>query len=513
LITPEKIAEIQAENLALKAEVMRLELQVKELNRQLHGKRSERMVGDLSGQKQAYLFEEPSLSEQAKSAQEEQAQRLLKPASKKTGVGKGPKPIDPSLPRVDEQVPSPDLTELICEHSGKLLKPGFVETIEVLCRRPAQWYVRRISRTVFVSDAKMAPVASPWPADVLTRSRVDASVVAYTAAQHYCEHQPFNRIEQHLGRMGVSLPRVNQVSLMTQLDERLKPLYEALCQEVLGSDYLHLDATPVDLCDPDRPGSVRESTLWNYTAHAGQVFFAFEKSKSPQSPGKVLEMANFKGKLQTDGASGFEKLGIAGQVVHLGCMAHARRYFFKAVEAGELGAMKYLHLINRLFRADRLSKHFGLSAEKHRRLRMTLSKALFEDLLKLAEEDSPKIPPKTRTGTAIHYLLAQKDSLERCITVEGACLDNNAAERAIRPLKIGAKNWLHIGHPDAGPRLARLFSLIENCRLEDIDPEQYLTDIITRLLDHPMSRIAEMLPRQWKALRASASSPATTAAI
>ncbi len=494
---------MQARILELEAEVMRLGLQVKELRRQLHGKKSERMEAQAPGAAQGYLFEEPAQAAAQKSAQEQQAQRLLKPASKKTGAPKGPKPIDPSLPRVEEVVPSPDVSELVCEHTGKLLKPGFVETLEVLCRRPAQWYVRRISRTVYVSDAKMAPVASPWPADVLPRSRVDASVVAHCAAQHYCEHQPFNRIEQHLGRMGVSLPRVNQVSLMTQLDERLKPLYEVLCREVLSSDYLHLDATPVDLCDPARPGSVRESTLWNYTTHDGRVFFIFEKNKSPGAPGKVLEQAGFKGRLQTDGANGFGKLGIAGQVEHLGCMAHARRYFFKAVQAGELESLKYLHLVNRLFRADRLSRYFGLGPDKHRQLRMTLSKALFEALLKHAEDDSPKIPPKTRTGVAIHYLLAQRESLERCITVEGACLDNNAAERAIRPLKIGAKNWLHIGHPDAGPRLARLFSLIENCRLEDIDPELYLTDIITRLLDHPMSRIAELLPRQWKALRAS----------
>lgn len=508
-------AALFAENQALKAEVLRLELKVKELNRQLHGRKSERMVADPAQANQGYLFEEPAASAPEKSEQQQQAQRLLKPSSKKTGVAKGPKPLDPSLPRVDEQVPSPDLAQLRCPHTGKLMQPGFVETLEVLCRRPAQWYVRRLQRTVFVSDAKESPVASPWPADVLPRSRVDASVVAHCAAQHYCEHQPFHRIEQHLERLGVNLPRVNQVSLMTQLDERLKPLYEALCRDVLGSDYLHVDATPVDLCDPARPGSVRESTLWNFTAHDGRGFFIFEQSKSPDGPGKVLVQADFKGMLQTDGANGLSELGIAGQVVHLGCWAHARRYFFKAVQAGELDAMKYLQAINRLFRIDRLSRYFNVQPDKHRRLRMTRSKALFETLLQYAEADTPKIPPKTRTGVALHYLLAQRKSLERCITVEDACLDNNAAERAIRPLKIGAKNWLHIGHPSAGPRLARLFSLIENCRLEGIDPERYLTDIITRLLDHPLSRITELLPRQWLALRAGvdvAGAPASATA-
>jgi transposase len=114
---------------------------------------------------------------------------------------------------------------------------------------------------------------------------------------------------------------------------------------------------------------------------------------------------------------------------------------------------------------------------------------------------SPRVPPKTRLGQALGYLLGQKPSLLRCLTEPRARIENNLVEQSIRPLKLGAKNWGHIGHPQAGPRLASLFSLVENCRQEGIDPETYLVDLIARLPDHPMKRIAELLPRAWKAAR------------
>lgn len=117
-------------------------------------------------------------------------------------------------------------------------------------------------------------------------------------------------------------------------------------------------------------------------------------------------------------------------------------------------------------------------------------------------------PPKTRLGQALGYLLGQKPSLRRCLTEVSARIENNLVEQAIRPLKLGAENWLQIGHPNAGPRLASLFTLVENCWLVGLDPEAYLVDIIARLPDHPMKRIAELLPLAWKDARSVATAAA-----
>jgi transposase len=377
------------------------------------------------------------------------------------------------------------------------MQPGFDEVLEVLARRPAVYYVRRYERTVFTSPAKTAPVYAEWPADVLPRARVHASIVAHIAAEHFCEHQPYHRLEKHLERIGVDLPRVCQVSLMAQLNERMQPLVSAIQAQVFASGYIHLDATPIDLYDPDRPGAVRESTLWAYRAAAGPVWFEFQLSKSPQHPARRLE--HYGGLLQTDGASGLDQIGQTDhRVTHLGCWSHARRYVVKAVDAGETGAAAYLKTIQAIFRVERLARHFRLTEDHRDPLRRSHSLPIAEKLFADALADLSKIPPKTRLGQALGYLLGQKPSLLRCLTEPKAEIENNAVERAIRPLKIGAKNWMQIGHPKAGPRLANLFTLVENCRQESVDPEAYLIDIIARLPDHPMRRIAELLPRSWK---------------
>lgn len=493
----------------LRAQIRWLELRVKDLETQLFGRKSEQRRGpadennlewaELLGEAQALAPTPP-----------------VEPASPAKSPGKsrapmGPKPLDPALPREVVKLADPELKELFCPVTKRPMQPAFVETLEVLARRPAVYYVQRYERTVFTSPAKTAPVYAPWPADVLPRARVHASIVAYIAAAHFCEHQPYYRLEKHLARIGVDLPRVCQVSLMAQLDERMQPLVTAIQAQVWASGYVQLDATPIDLCDPSRPGAVRESTLWAYRALDGPVWFDFQLNKSPQRPAQLLQ--NYRGLLQTDGAAALDAIGREeGRVTHLGCWSHARRYFVKAVDAGERDAAPYLRAINQLFRLDRLARHFKLTLENRAQLRQRYSQPTAERLFADSLVAAPLAPPKTRLGQALGYLLGQKPSLLRCLGERRARLDNNLVEQAIRPLKLGAKNWLQIGHPKAGPRLANLFTLVENCRLVGVDPEAFLVDIITRLPDHPMKRIAELLPHAWQTARAIVPAPIESAA-
>jgi hypothetical protein len=296
-------------------------------------------------------------------------------------------------------------------------------------------------------------------------------VVAHLACAHFADHQPYYRIQQQLARVGVDLPRNCQVSLMRQLDERMGPMVCQLQREAFGDGYVQLDATPIDLADPQRPGRLREATLWAYRSKSGPVWFDYQPSKSPKRPDEVLREANYRGILQTDGAAGLGEIGPPGRVTHLGCLAHLRRPYFNAVKGHELKAERYLLGINRLFRIDRLAKRFGLSVEKRQKLRDKHSLPLFRQLVRWANEDTLTATPKTDFGDGLHYLLAQRVSLERCLTMPRAELSNNGAENSIRPLKLGAKNWQAIGHPSAGPRLANLFTLVENCRQAGVDPE------------------------------------------
>jgi transposase len=474
-----------------------LELKIDKLQRQLWDKKSERLPRDEDADRQKLLFSAPATpqlaSESPAAAMTERISGPHKPATPR-----GPKPLDPALPREVIALPAPDLNDLICPVTRRPMQPGFVEHLEVLARRAPEYYVKRYERTVFVSPAKSAPVYAPWPTDVLPRARVHASVVAHVAAAHYCEHLPFYRIEQQLARTGVELPRNCQVSLMEQLERLATPLLQALKAEIFKSDYLHLDATPIDQYDPARPGKVREATLWAYRAQSGAVWFEHAASKSPQCPDATLRAMNFRGRCQTDGAAGLDRLGVPGQVTALGCWSHARRGFFEAHQAGDPRAQWHLEHIGKLFRLERIAKTYRLSPGRQERLRQRFSVPIFQALVQQAASQAEIAPAKTALGDAVRYLLNQQEPLGRCVTTPGAELSNNAVERAVRPLKLGAKNWLCIGHPSAGPRLAHLFTLVENCRLAGIDPERYLIDIITRLADYPAAKIAELLPHCWQ---------------
>ncbi len=490
----EVVERLRREKEQLTAEVRILELKVQKLQRQLWDKKSERLT--VADERQAVLFQEPTPERPGPGstvANRSEGERRERSA-------KGPKPLDPSLPREVIAVPAPELKELICPVTQQPRQPGFIEQLEVLARRAPEYYVKRYERTVFVSPAKTAPVYAPWPADILPRARVHASVVAHLAAAHYCEHLPFHRIEQQLARVGVDLPRVCQVSLMAQLDRLVEPLLKALKTEVFASGYVHVDATPINLCDPERPGRVREATLWAYRTKGGSVWFEYQTSKSPVHPDATLKAMKFRGCCQTDAAKGLDSIGPPGEVISLGCHAHSRRYFFDAHKAGDPRAQWYLEQFGKLFRVERLARRHG----RKEGLRRRFSRPIFEAMLEQAEAHAQVAPAKTALGDAVRYLLDQQERLARCLTITEAEISNNGVERAIRPLKLGARNWLFIGDPRAGPRLANLFTLVENCRLLDLDPERYLIDLLGRLADHPAAKITELLPHHWLASRSPA---------
>ena len=490
---------VQARLDALEADNRALRLLVQDLRQQLWGKRSERtMAVDPAQDPRLSFFAETALAVETDAAVISVPPLPTATAARPTGP-KGPKPIPAHLPREVIVLPPPEVTARICPLSGVALTPAYVERLEVLARRKPDYYVQAYERTVYTSPAKCAPVYTAWPSTVWPRAHMHVSVVAHLATARYVDHVPYYRLEQQLKRVGVVLPRSTQGSLMQQLDTLVAPLVARLKQDVLTSDYLHLDATPIAVCDPARPRATREATVWAYRSRTGQLFFDYRASKSPQHPHGVLTTANYRGVLQTDGAAGLEAIGPPGQIVHLGCRAHARRYVFKAAEVGESGAAHYLALINRLFAIDRRALAHTLTPAQHAAWRVRYSQPLVTALFARAAQDTITTPPKTHLGKALQYLLKQRASLERCVTTPGARLDNNPVENAIRPLKLGQRNWLFVGHPDAGPRLANLFTLLENCRQEGLDPEAYLTAILPQIQDCKMPALGTLLPRAWKA--------------
>ncbi|MGH6886248.1 MAG: IS66 family transposase, partial [Geminicoccales bacterium] len=297
------------------------------------------------------------------------------------------------------------------------------------------------------------------------------------------------------------------VSLMQQLEKTVRPVAAAIKAEGMKSGYIQLDPTPVPLCDPARPGGTVEAAVWGYRAVEEDLVwyqFEYERGKSPDHPDRELKAANFKGKLQVDGANGLNKIGVAGQVIALGCLAHGRRYAHDAVVDGDENARVYLEVYNKIFKIDRIAQRFKFGEERRHEWRLRYSVAWFDLMVAMAEEEIKETMPDTPLWKCLHYLLGQQAYLRRCLTTPDAELSNSGAERVVRPLKTGVANWMFVGHPKAGPRLANLFTVVENCRRVGANVETYITDLVTRLPGHPMKKIAELLPAAWKQAREKA---------
>jgi len=481
---------LAAENEELKAEVNRLALRVKSLEKELYGSRADRRKPEDPNQ--------TTFSEVEDAVAGATAPPKPEPPDRKERKGgkKGPRPINPDLPRVEERIADPDLKELICPVTGMPMKPVFEEKIEVLARKPAEYWVRVIVRQVFASPEGDAMAYSPWPAEVMPRSRIDASVVGSILCARFADHQPYNRQSDQLARHGVKLDRGTIGSLVRLAEEKLESVYDAVVRQTLACDYLMMDPTPVRMKSDIKRGSTKEACLWTYRALDGPVFFEFAEGKHGTTPANTLE--HYKGRLQTDGASNFGGVPLRPDIQHLNCWAHLRRYFVKAEENAAPGAGDYLNVIDRLFRRERIIRRFRLKPESILELRRRFSLREVDELFEKARTYAQtERMVKTPMPKAINYLLARTGPLRECFLHAPSRIDNNLAENALRPIKLGAKNWLFIGHRNAGPRAAKMFTLAENCRMLGINPEAYFIDVLSRVDDHPASKIDELTPHHW----------------
>ena len=371
------------------------------------------------------------------------------------------------------------------------------ETIEFVVHVPGYLARQKARRRIFPSPTGTGTIGSPWPATILPRSRVHVSVIAHVADAHFLQHQPLARIESTFERMGAHLPRSNMVNHLDRLDELLEPFNALMLKRILDSGYVHLDATPVPLLDRTRPGAAREATFWGLRNRDGDVAFLFRLSKSPDEIREVF--AGYGGILQHDGAPKLDALGDPGRVRHLGCWAHLRRYFEKAQKAGFREADRWMQAFSRIFHLESLCTRYRITDAGRQALRERNSMPLWREMLDAADK-ALATAPKLGLGEAWNYLRNHKAELEACLATPGSSLDNNPIERSIRPLKVGAKNWLFIGHPSAGDRKANLFGLLENCRHHGINASAYLGWLITRMVEGvKYADLPGLLPAAWKA--------------
>ena len=331
------------------------------------------------------------------------------------------------------------------------------------------------------------------------------SLLVHLIVSKYCDHIPFYRTEQIFRRRyGVVLERQTMCHWMKRTCPYLLELYQALHYDLRQGSYLQMDETWVRLMDPDTKGKTKKSFFWVIKRPGHGVLFWFDAGRSHQVADEVL--GDFSGNLQTDGYGAYMTLSRKNPGLTLfGCWSHVRRKFYEAIDANGPDAGWYMMEIQRLYRVETEAREVQMSAEARSALRLQKSQPILTSIKARldADRDRASILPSSPLGKAIEYTLSRWNVLARYADsgngeVE---IDNNWVENAIRPTAIGKKNWLFIGHPNAGQQSAILYTIIENCRLNDIDPVEYLEDVLPRIQDHPKARVCELLPRQWKAAR------------
>jgi len=416
------------------------------------------------------------------------------------------KPVRRPLP---ERLPREEITHAaacVCPKCGGELRRLGEDVTEVLEYVPASFKVIRHVRPKFSCRRCEAITQAPMPSLPIERGRPGPGLLAHVLVSKYADHLPLYRQSEIYAREGIDLERSTLGDWVGASAALLAPLVDALRKDVMASDVLHGDDTPVPVLAPGA-GKTKTGRLWTYVRderpHGGErpaaaVFFysADRKGERPQE-----HLKTFKGVLHADGYAGFNALFESGKIAEAACWAHVRRKFYDVHAAdGSPLAKEALDRIGMLYGIE--DEVRGKPPDDRRRVRQERSKPLLASLHDWLIATKAKLSPKSELAAAIRYALGRWTALCRYADDGRLEIDNNAAERAIRPLALGRKNYLFAGSDKGGERAAAIYSLICTARLNGLDPEAYLRDVLARIADHPINRIGELLPWNWKAASA-----------
>jgi len=338
---------------------------------------------------------------------------------------------------------------------------------------------------------------APLPPQVLAQGRAGASLIAHVLLSKYDDHLPLYRQEQQLARLGVNFPRQTLSDWVEHGATWLQPIVREMKRELLAGDYLQVDETPVKVMDPEVKGKCATGYLWVAGVPGGDVVFEFHPGRGKEQALELL--GDFRGHLQRDGYSAYGALvKERPEIIPVGCWAHARRKFVEAASLDCAEALEIVSQLRQLYFIERRGRAEGLAPEPRWKLRQQLAAPILQALPPRLEAMREKHLPQSPLGKAIRYTLTEWQPLTRYLEDGRLEIDNNLTENAIRPSAVGKKNWLFIGHPEAGWRSAVLYSVIVSCRRRGIEPWAYLRDVLARLPGLKQSQLASLLPAHWQ---------------
>ena len=470
--------------------IEQLQWRVAQLEKELFGPSSERQAGPALSKEQILLSLFPA--PQPPPATQQVLVRLDPPA---TEPRERRQPALKVLETVTERIEPADQ---VCPHCGQTKCEIGCEKSERFEYVPAKVIRHEIVRPKLACPCGQGTVSiAALPPSVVPQGQPGPGLVAHVVLTKFDDHVPLYRQQQQFERLGVNFPRQTLGDWVEAGARWLQPLVREMKRELLAGDYLQVDETPVRVRDPEVQGRCATGYLWVASRPGGDVIFEFHPGRGKEYAQALI--GNFKGYLQRDGYGVYGALAKAGPgLVPIGCWAHGRRKFVEALDERPQEAGPIVSELRKLYLIERHARDEGLLPAQRQAVRQEVSASILAALKPRLEALRPGCLPQSPLGKAIQYALAEWEPLQRFLRDGRLEIDNNLTENAIRPSAVGKKNWLFIGHPEAGWRSAVIYSVMVSCRRRGIDTWTYLRDVFSRLPAMKQSELASLLPRCWK---------------
>jgi len=373
------------------------------------------------------------------------------------------------------------------------------EVTEVLDWVPGELFVKQYIRPKYVQpldDIAATVITASLPERLMEKSMAGEGLLAQIIVDKYVDHLPLHRQLQRFERGGVNIAQSTINDWVKAVLIHLMALYEVHKRQVLASNYLHADETPLKVLDENKKGTTHQGYYWVYhNSKAGLVLFDYRKGRGREGPDDILK--DYQGYLQTDGYVAYDAFEKRAGIVLLHCMAHARRKFSDALQNDKDRAEQALAMFQQLYAIERRIKEESLAENEILALRQGEAVPVLQTLKAWMIAEYPKVLPKSPIGQAIGYCLPRWEKLYRYTTDAQLQIDNNPVENAIRPVAIGRKNYLFAGSHEAAQRAAMVYSLFATCRLHNINPYNWLKEVLERMHLYTTNNIAELLPQNF----------------
>ena len=481
-----EIGSLRIDNKKLQLERDELKRQLAELKRMIFGSKSERFIPVDSSQ--LSLFEE-MISEKEK---ELEKYTVTYQRDKKKKIKE--KPIRTAIP-----AHFPRVEEIIYPEN---LNPNWVkigeEVTELLEVKPLTVFVRRIVRPKYALPKEQGVVIAELPSIPIPKGNASASLLAFILISKFVDHLPLYRLIQIFKRQELKISKSTIGGWFTKTSELLNPLYDTFKEKFLeNADYIQADESPIKVQDKVKKKTTHRGFMWVYrNPERKLILFDYHKGRGRNVPEEFLE--NFTGTLQSDGYSVYQNLTTKGSITLLGCMAHARRYFEKALDNDPRRADYVLLLIQKLYRIERKLKERKVTVDVIKRYRLLYALPILNEIEQYLKTEKRNVLPKSSIGKAIAYTLNIFENLKQYLYNGKFEIDNNNIENAIRPLAIGRKNYLFAGSHQSAQNIAMFYSFFATCKTHNINPHTWLSDILKRIPEHKANKLYELLPQNWK---------------